>query len=264
MAKAILYDASKCTACRGCQVACKGWNELPAEITTNRGTLENPPDLSPKTWLKMEFREYVKDSKIEWLFTRRACMHCSDAGCVTVCPTGALYKNEDGFVSYDKSLCSGCGYCEEACPFSVPRSTRNVLTGKAIMDKCTACTSVGLNRLDAGLEPACVNTCPTGALTYGDRDALVADGRQRVAALQASGFSNAYFYGDTELGGLHVLYVLSDTPEAFGLPEDPKVSGLVSAWQDVIQPLGWGLGGVAIVGLGLNYIVARANANKEN
>jgi formate dehydrogenase iron-sulfur subunit len=264
MAKAILYDASKCTACRACQVACKGWNELPAEKTTNRGTLENPPDLSPQTWLKMEFREYVKDNDIKWYFTRRACMHCTDAGCVTVCPTGALYKNEDGFISYDKSLCSGCGYCEEACPFSVPRSTRNVLTGAALMDKCTACTSVGLNRIEAGNEPACVNTCPTGALTFGDREALVADGRQRVAALQASGFGNAYFYGDTELGGLHVLYVLPDTAEAFGLPPDPKVSGLVSAWQDVIQPLGWGLGGAAIVGLGLNYIVARANANKEN
>ena len=65
MAKAILYDTSKCTACRACQVACKGWNELPAEQTTNRGTIENPPDLSPVTWLKMEFREYVKDGKVE-------------------------------------------------------------------------------------------------------------------------------------------------------------------------------------------------------
>ncbi|MCK4724028.1 MAG: 4Fe-4S ferredoxin, partial [Dehalococcoidia bacterium] len=80
MAKAILYDATKCTACRACQVACKQWNELEAEETTNRGTYENPPDLSPQTWLKIKFMPEVKrNGKIDWLFTRQACMHCTDA-----------------------------------------------------------------------------------------------------------------------------------------------------------------------------------------
>lgn len=264
--KAILYDATLCTACRGCQVACKQWNENDegeGEKTVNTGSYENPPDLSPMTWLKMEFREVERGGKVDWLFTRRACMHCTDAGCVKVCPTGALFHHESGFVSYDKDLCSGCGYCLEACPFSVPRSERNIVTGIAKMDKCTFCTTPGLDRIAEGWEPACVKTCPPGALVYGDRDELVAAGRKRVDALKAEGNSNAYLYGDNELGGLHVMYVLNDSPDKYGLPIEPKVSAATVAWQDVLQPIGWVVGGATIVGLGLNYIVARANVNKE-
>ncbi len=157
--KAILYDATRCTACRGCQIACKQWNENDEFIPTvenavpskNWGSYENPPDLSPTTWIKMEFREVEPNGKIRWLFTRRSCMHCTEAGCVQVCPNGSLYHDESGFVAYNKDSCTGCGYCIDACPFSVPRSTRNLLTGVAKMDKCTLCTTAGLNRLDEGL-----------------------------------------------------------------------------------------------------------------
>lgn len=262
MAKAILYDATKCTACRACQVACKGWNELPAEVTNNRGTYENPPDLSPSTWLKIKFREAAPGGNIRWLFTRRACMHCTDASCVKVCPNGSLYHDEAGFVAFNKDTCTGCGYCIDACPFDVPRSTRNPI-GIAKMDKCTFCTTPGLNRIAEGWEPACVKTCPTGALTYGDRLSLIAEGKQRVADLQDKGWKNAYLYGDKELGGLHVMYVLDDSPAAYGLPVDPQVPAATIAWQDVIQPLGWTLGGLTILGLGFNWLVARANIKKE-
>jgi len=265
--KAILYDATKCTACRGCQVACKQWNEndeyIPAPtdetgvLAKNWGSYENPPDLSPQTWLKMEFREIEPGGKVRWLFTRRACMHCTDAGCVRVCPNGSLYHDENGFVAYNKDTCTGCGYCIDACPFSVPRSERNILTGIAKMDKCTLCTTPGIDRIAEGYEPACVKTCPTGALTYGDRNELVTEGRKRVSVLKAKGWVNAYLYGENELEGLHVMYVLDDFPEVYGLPAAPRISAATIAWQDVIQPLGWALGGVTIIGLGLNYLVAR-------
>jgi formate dehydrogenase beta subunit len=271
--KAILYDATRCTACRGCQVACKQWNEndevipSPTDIygvqANNWGSYENPPDLSPTTWLKMEFREIDPGGKVRWLFTRRACMHCTDAGCVKVCPSGALYHHESGFVTYDKDICTGCGYCIEACPFNVPRSERNLITGIAKMDKCTLCTTPGLDRIAEGLEPACVKTCPPSALEYGDRDALVAAGKKRVEDLKAKGWTNANLYGESELGGLHVMYVLDDHPAVYGLPVDPKISATTIAWQDVIQPLGWAVGGLTILGLGLNYLVARANIRKE-
>jgi formate dehydrogenase iron-sulfur subunit len=271
--KAILYDATRCTACRGCQVACKQWNEndeyipAPADKTgvpaKNRGSYENPPDLSPQTWLKIEFREVEAGGQVRWLFTRRACMHCTDAGCVRVCPTGSLYHHELGFVAYDKDTCSGCGYCADACPFQVPRSERNILTGIAKMDKCTFCTTPGLDRIEQGWEPACVKTCPPGALKYGDRDELVAEGKQRVKVLQDKGWTNANLYGEKELGGLHVMYVLDDSPALYGLPVAPQISAATIAWQDVIQPVGWAVGGLTIIGLGMNYLVARANAKKE-
>ncbi len=270
--KAILYDATRCTACRGCQVACKQWNENDEYIPTpeengvqavNRGSYENPPDLSPQTWLKMEFREVDTGGKVRWLFTRRACMHCTDAGCVKVCPSGALYHHELGFVAYDKDLCTGCGYCADACPFNVPRSDRNLITGIAKMDKCTFCTTPGLDRIAQGWEPACVKTCPTNALEFGDRDTLVAEGRKRVEALKDKGWTNAYLYGDKELGGLHVMYVLDDHPAVYGLPVDPQISAATIAWQEVIQPIGWAVGGLTILGLGLNYLVARAATKTE-
>ncbi len=255
--KAILYDATRCTACRGCQVACKQWYGNEAEETICQGSYENPTDLSPQTYIKMEFREVETNGHVRWLFSRRACMHCTDAACVKVCPTNALYHHELGFVAYDKDLCSGCGYCIDFCPFQVPKSERNLFTGVAKANKCAFCTTGGLDRIAAGYEPACVKTCPPDALIFGDRTELVTEGRRRIQTLQTGGHSNAYLYGDRELDGLHVLYVLEDSPEVYGLPLNPQVPAAAVAWKDVLQPLGWTLGGLTILGLGINYLIVR-------
>jgi len=257
--KAILFDATKCTACRGCQVACKSWNERQAVDTKCDGTLENPPDLSNQTWLKMEFREEGNNGDLRWLFTRRSCMHCTEAACVKVCPTGALFYHPDGFVSYAKEKCSGCGYCSQFCPFNVPRLDTNRVTGKGTMDKCTACTTGGFNRIDNGLPPACVKTCPTGALTYGDRDELITTGRARVQQLMVQGHTNANLYGENVVGGTHVLYVLEDSPSVYGLVENPEVPVVATAWQDIVKPAGYAVAGLVAAGLLLNVMVARIN-----
>lgn len=260
--KAILFDASKCMGCRGCMVACKSWNDRSGETTANWGSYENPKDLSPQTWLKMTFIEVANGDSVRWLFNRRSCMHCTDAACVKVCPTGALYRNPYGAVSVDKGKCSGCGYCVEFCPFDVPRLDPHLFTDKGIVDKCTFCTSPGLDRIAEDLTPACVKACPPKALKFGSRDNLVTMGQERVAALKAK-YPNANLYGDKELGGLHVLYVLDDLPQVYGLPESPKVPPAAIAWQDVIQPLGWAALGAVGGGLLLNVMVARARKIRE-
>jgi formate dehydrogenase iron-sulfur subunit len=257
MDKAILYDANTCIACRACQLACKQWNDTPPARQEDWGDYPAPADISVSTWLKVFVNETQSYSRDTFTFTRRACMHCSDAACVTVCPTGALSYHPDGLVAYDKGLCSGCGYCADFCPFGVPHSNRNIITGIAKMDKCTLCTSPGRDRLAEGYEPACVKACPTDALVFGQRDDMVSLGTQRVNALKSRGYDNAYLYGENELGGLHVLYVLEDTPDKYGLPPTPEYPVMATMWQDILQPLGLAAGGLMLAGLGLNYVVSR-------
>src|SRR5512135_3097367 len=128
----LLVDTSKCTACRGCQIACKQWWDLAAGTTTQTGSYENPRDLAPNTLTRITFSEYESGGRMQWLFLNLGCMHCTNAACVDVCPTGALKHNEMGFVSFEREVCNGCGYCSQACPFGIPRmDTTNSLTGDA-------------------------------------------------------------------------------------------------------------------------------------
>ena len=205
MPKAVLVDLRKCMACRGCQAACKQWNELEGEETANRGSYENPPDLSAKTWTVIKFREIEQNGRLKWLFSRWGCMHCLYPACVTVCPTEALYKTEEGPVLYDESRCIGCQYCVNACPFSIPRFDWEK---EKMVRKCTECPS----RIVNGLEPACVKSCPPGALSMSDREEIVA----KANDIEAKG---AYVYGRDEAGGTSWIYV-SDVPfDELGFPD---------------------------------------------
>ncbi len=254
--KAMLYDASKCVGCRACQNACKQWNHQPAESIGYDGIYDNPLDLSPDTWTLIKYAKSTKDQEL--LFCKYQCMHCTQAACVKVCPTGALTHHDMGFVYFDKNLCSGCGYCGEFCPFHIPHLEGNTVTGKQIMQKCTFCP----DRVSKGQWTACAEACPTGALTFGNRGELITNGEQRVTELKKA-LPNTTLYGEKELGGLHVLYILTDLPEIFKFPADPQVPGMAFAWQDVIQPLGWAVGGLTILGLGFNYLIARTSKRTE-
>ena len=215
MAKAILVDTSKCIACRGCQVACKQWHARQGEPTSFVGTYENPPDLSAQTWRKVRFVEMTApDGQVRWRFISDACKHCTDASCLAACPTGALFRRPWGAVDLNQEVCNGCRYCVAACPFGVV--TFNEETGR--VDKCVLCP----DRVEAGLEPACVTTCPTGALSFGDRDQLLSQARKRVAGLQAKGEKGAQLYGERELSGLHQIFVLLERPQVYGQPEQPR------------------------------------------
>lgn len=225
--KAILFDTTKCIACRACQVACKQWWELPGVATINRGTYENPPDLGAETWNRIRFREIPYNGTVRWVFTRHSCMHCTRAVCVWVCPTYARSYDALGYVTINQERCIGCGRCVAYCPFEVPRLGNHGLSPRilvqsgvprAVAYKCAFCK----DRVEDGLAPACVKTCPPGALQFGERLELVKQGRARVDDLRAT-YPKAYLYGENELGGLHVMYVLTDEPNIHGLPENPQM-----------------------------------------
>ncbi len=116
------------------------------------------------------------EGDVKWLFRKEACMHCTNAACVTVCPSGALYYNtEFKTVGMDRAKCIGCKECVAACPFEVPRYDSK--TDKVY--KCDMCES----RISNKLEPACVKACPTGALKWGDKEDMLEDcGQTRAGA----------------------------------------------------------------------------------
>lgn len=240
MGKAILCDTSLCTACKGCQVACKQWNDLEGGETRNLGSYQNPQALSATTWKVISFHEVEEEGAVKWLFLPQQCLHCTLASCVSVCPTGAAH-HEGEFVVIDQNQCIGCGYCVQACPFGVPHSLTDG-HGKTTARKCTLC----IDRVPNGQLPACVKTCPSGAYHFGEREEVVNLGKARVDALRADGHPNAVLYGENELGGLHVLYVLQEGPAAYGLPENPRyatanvlgqwLSGLVAAGVVAVLP----------------------------
>ena len=211
MSKGVLYDGNRCIGCRSCQVACKSWNENPAEETTNNGEYDNPPRLSASTFTMMRFREVEYEGKFHWAFAKTQCMHCLHPACEGACPVGALKRNkETGAVVYDDGRCFGCRYCMVACPFGIP--TFQWDEPLPWIRKCTFCSG----RLDGGLEPACVTACPTGALQLGEREELIAEAHARIS--NSNGKYVDQVYGEKEAGGTSWLYISPVPFEDLGFP----------------------------------------------
>jgi formate dehydrogenase iron-sulfur subunit len=199
---AYLFDATRCIDCRACMIACSVENQVEMGEShiwlTGAGVMGTYPDLKRAS---MPYH----------------CMHCLEPDCASACPVGAWHKRADGPVVYNAGKCIGCRYCMNACPFEVPHFDWNkgIVEG-AFIRKCTMCTQ----RLEVGQSPACVHTCPTDALKFGERADLIAEAHARIAA--HPGRYIDHVYGEFENGGTSYL-ILSHVPfTELGLPEMPE------------------------------------------
>jgi len=221
-----LIDISRCIGCKACQSACMEWNDLRDEVGVQEGFYTSPADLSDQSWTLMRFNEEVIDGKLQWLILKDGCLHCQDPGCLKACPApGAIVQYSNGIVDFQQDQCIGCGYCTAGCPFHIPR-----LSGKdAKVYKCTLCS----DRVAVGLEPACVKSCPTGALHFGSKEDMLFEAEHRLVDLVERGFAKAAVYDPRGVGGTHVVLVLphGDRPEAYGLPANPRVGPLLQVWR---------------------------------
>jgi formate dehydrogenase iron-sulfur subunit len=252
-------DTSLCIGCKACEVACKEWNRVPDDITPWTGeSHDNTRALGADTWRHVAFVEqkvpvgadgaarslvqtaaaegladvagldtYQEGDGLRWLMASDVCKHCTDAACLDVCPTGALFRTEYGTVVVQEDVCNGCGYCVPACPFGVLDQRED--DGRVW--KCTLC----YDRLRDDKEPACAQACPTNSIQFGELDELRVRAERRLERLTADGQHEARLYladEDDGIGGAGAFFLLLDEPEVYGLPPDPVVTtrDLSSIW----------------------------------
>jgi formate dehydrogenase iron-sulfur subunit len=231
-------DTSVCIGCKACEVACKQWNQLPADgFNFSGNSYDNTGELSAGSWRHVKFVEQFTEPKPSdkrlslsvlpeepprndtpgrWLMMSDVCKHCEAAPCQQACPTGAILYNEFGNVYIQPDICNGCAYCVAACPFGVV--TRSDFSGHA--RKCTLC----YDRQKDGMVPACAKACPTASIQFGPIDELKERAAKRVDQLKLRGEHGAHLYGATATEtytGLHSFYLLVDKPEVYGLPANP-------------------------------------------
>ncbi len=228
-------DTSTCIGCKACEAACQEWNDLGRVQTVQTGSYQTLPTLDAQFWNLIRFDEREVDGGLKWLMRKDQCMHCAEPGCLEACPApGAIVQYANGIVDVNPEACIGCGYCATGCPFDVPKF--NAKTGK--MAKCTLC----VDRVEVGLEPACIKACPTGCLQFGTKDDMLTLGRRRVEQLKGIGFEKAVVYDPQGVGGTGVITVLAhgDHPDWYGdLPRDPTIPLTVRLWKKFLRPVGF-------------------------
>ncbi len=222
-------DTTLCIGCKACEVACKQWNDIPADGMTFTGeSYDNTGTLGGDTWRHVAFVEQIGraadapnvqyDRTERWLMESDVCKHCTSAACLDVCPTGALFRTEFGTVVVQDEICNGCGYCVPACPFGVIDTRAH----GGHVGKCTMC----YDRLKSGEQPACSKACPTESIQFGELDELRERAAKRLAAVSTD-FAGANLYGadpDDGVGGFGAFFLLLDKPELYGMPPDPLVT----------------------------------------
>ncbi|MGQ9569309.1 MAG: 4Fe-4S dicluster domain-containing protein [Thermodesulfovibrionales bacterium] len=232
--KSFFIDTTKCTACRGCQIACKQWNMNPATKTVQRGTHQNPEDLSFVTFKLVRFSEHEEGGKVKWYFFPDQCRHCLEPPCMYTAQSLG-YKNitrdeETGAVIYNpkvKVKAADAKAIRESCPWNIPRWDEKTQG----MAKCTMC----IDRVKEGLLPACVKTCPTGAMNFGDRDTILEMAQNRLKEVKSKYPKAQLLNADI----VRTIFLVVDEPQKYWKHAAENDSGItrVAAIKKLVRPL---------------------------
>lgn len=204
----VLVDTTRCVGCRRCEKACNEINtDLPrrdADFFKDDGVFKHRRRMDDSAYTVVNKYENPADPS-KPVYAKFQCMHCRDAACVSACIVGALTRDATGAVMYDPWKCIGCRYCMIACPFQVPGyEYSNAFTPQ--VRKCNFCQQA---RLSKGQPPACVQACPMEVMTFGERDTVLTNAKNRIKA--NPGRYVAHVYGENEVAGTSWLY-LSGVP----------------------------------------------------
>ena len=203
--KSILVDTTRCTACRGCQVACKQWNQLPGIKTKQTGTYQNPPDFTPETYKVVRFSEGEEKGKPYWYFFSDMCRHCVQPPCQVASNNNEIVIDEQtGAVIYTPATDKiDFEMAKDMCPYNVPRQNPQ----SKVATKCTMC----VDRVKGGRQPACVLSCPTGAMVFGERKDILAQAEKRVAELKKDYPKAKALDADS----VRVIYIVTDDAKKY-------------------------------------------------
>lgn len=208
--RAMLIDTTRCIGCRACEAACSEANAMPAPARAGDAQVfatRRQTDVHALTVVN----KYEATAKAPARFIKTQCMHCVEPACASACLARAIEKTPTGPVVYHGNRCLGCRYCMVACPFEIPKFDYE--SAAPFIHKCTFCGE----RQAKGLDPACASVCPSGAITFGTRAALIEEARQRIYAPDSKYVRHVY--GEHEAGGTSFMYI-SDRPlDQLGLPD---------------------------------------------
>jgi formate dehydrogenase iron-sulfur subunit len=205
--KSFFIDTTRCTACRACQIACKNWNQNGVSATKNLGSHQNPPDLDGNTFKLVRFSEVMNEGKVAWYFFPDQCRHCLEPPCkdaiMGYVEEGVIQDESTGAVVYtEKSKEAPFDDVKSSCPYDIPRQN-----AKSQTVKCTMC----IDRISNGLKPACVHTCPTGAMNFGERSEILKMANERLVGMKLKNPKARLLDADQ----VRVIFLVADDPQKY-------------------------------------------------